>query len=557
MPWTADDADKHKKGLTPAQKTKWAKIANGVLEQCRKDGGSDCEGKAIRIANSKFSEESLEIVNDLIEADAILDDAGDDEALAKDTDKPGGSNKGKYKPSEGPFCGPSGGAPKGTYPVGTRKRARAAISYARHAPNPGGIKKCVCRHWPDLPSCGREKQGEEGDLPLMTTKSVPIDALKFAGGAGSVSVKGDDKDKKLRIVAYSGGIIPNHWYWGNLAIDLKGLKFPKKTYPVLEEHERTRKIAFIEKPDISENKLIAEDGTFVDTEASREFQALSAQGFPYQASIYAIPTVIESVTKEASVVVNGLTMKGPGSVWRQATFKEVSVCVFGHDSNTESRAFNDTNGQLELTWENVLPEPLSFSVSSGTYTEPRKEVKVMTLVELKEKDPEGYKALLAEASEAAKTELQKKHEFEKLGLTGQIGDLTQKIQDLEKKDAIREERERRMSNDSTALAMWASRLAKSELSDPVKLRIPNHVPVKDHLNKEGLLDVESFAKAIEAEIAYWEKEVGATTKVMGVGALSKETAPTGDAEKKAAEEDEKWIKDMKALAERNAPKQTT
>jgi len=88
---------------------------------------------------------------------------GEDEKL-KDAKKKnpkgrsGGSNAGKYSKSEGPFCGPSGGAPKGTYPVGTRKRARAALSYARHAPNPDGIRKCVCRHWPDLPSCKKKKK---------------------------------------------------------------------------------------------------------------------------------------------------------------------------------------------------------------------------------------------------------------------------------------------------------------------------------------------------------------------------------------------------------------
>lgn len=55
MPWSPRDALKHKKGLTPAQQKKWASIANSVLAQCQKDGDSDCEGKAIRIANSQVA----------------------------------------------------------------------------------------------------------------------------------------------------------------------------------------------------------------------------------------------------------------------------------------------------------------------------------------------------------------------------------------------------------------------------------------------------------------------------------------------------------------------
>jgi len=57
MPWTVKDVDRHKKGLTPAQKKKWVSIANSVLKDCQSKGGKDCEGKAIRIANSKFNKE--------------------------------------------------------------------------------------------------------------------------------------------------------------------------------------------------------------------------------------------------------------------------------------------------------------------------------------------------------------------------------------------------------------------------------------------------------------------------------------------------------------------
>ena len=53
MPWKYTDATKHKKGLNESQSKKWASIANNVLKNCQKLGGDDCEGKAIRIANSQ------------------------------------------------------------------------------------------------------------------------------------------------------------------------------------------------------------------------------------------------------------------------------------------------------------------------------------------------------------------------------------------------------------------------------------------------------------------------------------------------------------------------
>jgi len=71
--------------------------------------------------------------------------------LEKMRQKPGGSNAGEYKNvSKGDFCGPAGGAPKGTYPVNTLKRGKSAIKLAHNAPNPEGIKACVYKKYPQL-----------------------------------------------------------------------------------------------------------------------------------------------------------------------------------------------------------------------------------------------------------------------------------------------------------------------------------------------------------------------------------------------------------------------
>ncbi len=65
--------------------------------------------------------------------------------------KAGGSNVGKYKhvPSKD-FAGKSGGAPAGSYPINTAKRAKAALAYAHNAPNPAGIKAAVHKKYPKL-----------------------------------------------------------------------------------------------------------------------------------------------------------------------------------------------------------------------------------------------------------------------------------------------------------------------------------------------------------------------------------------------------------------------
>jgi hypothetical protein len=65
--------------------------------------------------------------------------------------KAGGSNVGKYKEvKKGDFAGPSGGAPAGSFPINTKKRAKSALKLAHNAPRPGGIKAAVYKKYPNL-----------------------------------------------------------------------------------------------------------------------------------------------------------------------------------------------------------------------------------------------------------------------------------------------------------------------------------------------------------------------------------------------------------------------
>jgi hypothetical protein len=69
--------------------------------------------------------------------------------LLRDRKRPGGSNTGKY-PTVKAFAGPAGGAPRGTFPINTRKRGRSALALAHNAPNPAGIRRAVKAKYPSL-----------------------------------------------------------------------------------------------------------------------------------------------------------------------------------------------------------------------------------------------------------------------------------------------------------------------------------------------------------------------------------------------------------------------
>jgi|GEM_PF-1186205 len=550
MPWVVNDVDKHKKGLTPAQKKTWVKVANGVLKACQKTKGKDCEGKAIRIANSKF-----DLAPDGIWTFDNWDQHDEHFGLAKKPqDKPGGSNVGKYR--KGPFCGPSGGAPKGSYPVNTRKRAIAAISYSRHAPNPAGIKKCVCRHWPSLPACSKKKKSEDGTMNERTIEKTPKAALAFVDHNcfAKVSVGKEGDKPRLEMIAYSGKVIKGHWWWGNLAIDLSGMKFPKAKYPILESHNTDKKIAFMGKPIVGENLKIDSDTVqFVDTPQADEFIKLSKEGFPYESSIYAQPTTVERVGPDDKAEVNGFTLRGPGTIWRQSIFKEASVCVFGHDPNTRSAAFADEEIDLEVEEVNAKLEERGCTDKNNLSKE---EVKGMDLNEFKEANPDAFTELMEEAKGKLKTEfdaekkiLEDKHSTEKTGLEKEKTDLETKMAErdkrvlqLEKNDAIRAENEIRVQ----AEALFDSKLSESSIPDHLHDKVRKMVGYADFV-AEGVLDVEKFTKAVDAEIKDWEDK-RVTSTVLGSGFSKKEVDGNTEEQKLEDKENEDAADELLSLA---------
>ena len=107
--------------------------------------------------------------------------------IAKAREKAGGSNVGKKtfasgEKRTGPYVGPSGGAPKGSYPVPDLAHAKSAIKLSGHAPNPAGIKEAVYRKFPQL----KKKEGgniglneKEGDQAAVYKKG---DKIKQMGG---------------------------------------------------------------------------------------------------------------------------------------------------------------------------------------------------------------------------------------------------------------------------------------------------------------------------------------------------------------------------------------
>ncbi len=447
MPWAVKDVDKHKKGLTPAQKKQWVSIANGILKDCQAKKGKNCEGKAIRIANSKFKETTMII----------------------------------------------------------EKMLQGALWFQDH---------------------------EAGSIEL------------FIDG---------DKPPKLKMVAYSGGVIKNHWYWDNLLIDTSGVKFEKPKYPILEDHMTSKKIAFTGKPKIDNHAIVIDpDKTqFLDTEESVEFQKNSQKGFPYEASIYAKPTKIERISEDSFAEANGINLKGPGTIWRECIFKEASVCVFGHDANTKASAFGSP--EIELSFEQVISPDKDKHIKKEVTKEMDFDIE-----KFKKDNPEDYKALMEKLEADVACEIQDKldridglseqnktltsaNETLRTQLTQKDGDnqtLSDRVLVLEKDETLRKENEKA----NLAETIWNGKLAASDVSGHLHDKCKNQVSYKKFI-KDGDLDRAAFEEAIDNEIKDWEDK-GVTDSVLGSGFVKKDPTAEENAQKFREKEDDSIVADL-------------
>lgn len=165
---------------------------------------------------------------------------------------------------------------------------------------------------------------------------------KLLFNASSMEVlqpEGESKKRKFKGVAYAGGRVDGHWYWGRSGVvfDLDGIEIDKPT-ALLEEHFSSGRVGVVKQ--VSTTGKIEVEGDFLSNTKAKEIVQDSDDGFPFQMSMYIDPGSVEEVSNGKSVVVNGQTFEGPITVFRQNRIREFTICTTGADRNTSINAFS-------------------------------------------------------------------------------------------------------------------------------------------------------------------------------------------------------------------------
>jgi hypothetical protein len=144
-------------------------------------------------------------------------------------------------------------------------------------------------------------------------------------------------------VAYSGGVIPNYGWLGDVAIDLDSLKNDQgEELPILVDHDQSingiaGKGRIFKATGADGLPFLSVEGELSQaTDAGTKVAALFAEGFPVQLSV-GMQANVREVSEPTTV--NGRAMD-VSAIFEDATVREVSFVPVGADPNTQAQAFS-------------------------------------------------------------------------------------------------------------------------------------------------------------------------------------------------------------------------
>ena len=158
-------------------------------------------------------------------------------------------------------------------------------------------------------------------------------------------------------LAYGGGVIANHWWYGNVVIDMATLETPS-TFPALIDHESEKRAGYVNEW-FASNEGLNVKGVLLSNKHGAGVAQDSDEGFPWQMSVGLRDGSAYQVMSGDSVLVNGKMIDGEVTVLRNCKIHEVSFTPVGYDSTTNATAFSKSNTPTEgdvMTLEELKAE---------------------------------------------------------------------------------------------------------------------------------------------------------------------------------------------------------
>jgi hypothetical protein len=200
----------------------------------------------------------------------------------------------------------------------------------------------------------------DGDVPSEEAK--PEEAIAPAEEPAQAS----EFATPITINARTGGVA-QHWWWDRCVHDFAGMRVPPKI-AIDYCHNPSEVLGFADKVTPSDAMLVIM-GLLTPFGQDRAAEVLhkAALGVPYQASIFMGLTDyrIEEISAGQTAEVNGQTVTGPVTIFREWSLLGLAICPYGSDTGT-SVALDADDG--------VTEDPTGVSdTEPATTEEPTKE----------------------------------------------------------------------------------------------------------------------------------------------------------------------------------------
>lgn len=139
-----------------------------------------------------------------------------------------------------------------------------------------------------------------------TPVEIPASACRFNLPEDSLQAAAED-GHDFRMVGVTASKL-QHFWWGSLEVDLKGLKPAKKKISALRGHDPDKIVGWYDKFALEEDGWVGYGNFAKSTPDGKEAAELLGEGFPWQGSIWFRPDRVEKVEDGASAEVNGHTL---------------------------------------------------------------------------------------------------------------------------------------------------------------------------------------------------------------------------------------------------------
>lgn len=202
------------------------------------------------------------------------------------------------------------------------------------------------------------------------TKQVPLEACRLGSEAVQFELLADDPGqptikRQWSMLANTGAVVQR--WWGSLVLDLAGARYPQRL-ALLLDHSTDSRIGFSTEVKRTERGLEAK-GRLLENELANQVLAESRQGFPWQASLMAVPSRVQVLDDGEETEVNGRQVLGPASIFREWDVRELTLTVLGADPNTATEAFAADGGEIPVEFLTMVKKTNDEPAKPATSTQ--------------------------------------------------------------------------------------------------------------------------------------------------------------------------------------------